>query len=208
MSDVIYRVKIVSDSMSNSDWVSIMSLIISLVSLAIVVHTHVQSMREKRLNLTISLKNRQYEIHKEMAFLYFTFSNNSSRSINIDDLYLTDGRPTDHFTETEGWLHEGGSCVFEPVTFDSKTLDGVNNTTMAIPVTIPPHSSVAGYVAFYAGKSDSQIISKKLSLYLQIFIAGQKLGFELSTAANMSNYSYKLTEDKGETIFRQPEYRT
>ena len=47
MSDVIYRVKIVSDSMSNSDWVSIMSLIISLVSLAIVVHTHVQSMREK-----------------------------------------------------------------------------------------------------------------------------------------------------------------
>ena len=206
MSDVIYRVKIVSDSMSNSDWVSIMSLIISLVSLAIVVHTHVQSMREKRLNLTISLKNRQYEIHKEMAFLYFTFSNNSSRSINIDELYLTDGRPTDHFSDTEDWLYEGGSCVFEPVTFDSKTLDGVNNTTMAIPVTIPPHSSVAGYIAFYARKSDSQIISKRLSLYLQIFIAGQKFGFELSTAANMSNYSYKITEDKVETIYRQPEY--
>lgn len=76
----------------------------------------------------------------------------------------------------------------------------------AVPVTIPPHSSVAGYIAFYAGKSDSWIISERLSLYLQIFIAEQNFGFELTTAANMSNYSYKITKHKVETIYRQRDY--
>lgn len=206
MSDVIYQVKIISNSLSTSDVMSIVSLLISFVTVGIVVYNQFRSIKEKNLNLTISLQNRQYEIHKEMAYLYFTFSNNASRSINIDQLYLTDGKSTKHFTDTKDWLHEGGSCVFEPVAFNSKTLDGINNTTMAVPVTIPPHSSVAGYIAFYAGKSDSWIISERLSLYLQIFIAEQNFGFELTTAANMSNYSYKITKHKVETIYRQRDY--
>lgn len=206
MSDVIYQVKIISDSMGVSDWMSISSLIISSISVVILIYNQIYSKKEKNLNLTISLKNRQYEIHKEMAYLYFTFSNNASRSINIDELYLTDGKPTAHFTDTKEWLHEGGTCVFESISFNSKILDNVTNTTMSVPITIPPHSSVAGYIAFHAGNNDSWIISNRLSLYLQIFIAEQKFGFELSTAANMSNYSYKITKDKIKTIYRQREY--
>lgn len=207
MSDVIYQVKIISDSMSVSDWMAIASLVISSLSVSLVIYNHIHSEKEKELNLTFSLKNRQYEIHKEMAYLYCTFSNNSSRSINIDELYLTDGSPTEHFTDTEHWLHEGGTCVFESVTFNSTFINDTTNTTMSIPITIPPHSSVAGYIAFYAGAHDSYLISQRLSLYLQIFIDNRHFEFELSTAANMSDYSYKISKNKIERIYRQQKHR-
>lgn len=206
MNDVIYQVKIVSDSMNLSDWFSILSFIISIVSALFVLYKEIRTSSEEKLNLTLSVQDEQYNVSKERAFLYFTFSNNSSRSINIEEIYLTDRNATTHFTDVQHVI-EGGSCIYNSVPVESDINPNIHENTLSLPLTIPPYKSLGGYIAFNLGKYDSEILVNRNSTYVSLFLPDKSFEFEMVTAINMNNYSYRITPKGVEMLYRQRQYR-
>lgn len=206
MNDTIYQVKIISDSMSISDWFSLLSVIISVCSAIFVIYKEFRLNSEKKLNLTISIQDEQYNTLKERAYLYFTFSNNSSQSINIEEIYLSDRDATTHFTDVN-FAVEGGSCIYNSIPVESELNQNIQENTLALPLTIPPYKSLGGYIAFNLGNYDSKILIDRNSTYISLFLPGKSFEFEAITASNMSNYSYHITPKGVETKYRDRKYK-
>lgn len=206
VNDTIYQVKIISDSMSISDWFSILSVVISVTSAIFVIYKELRLSNEEKLNLTISVQDEQCNTSKERAYLYFTFSNNSSRSTNIEEIYLTDRDATTHFTDVNHII-EGGSCIYKSVPVESELDPTIKEETLALPFTIPPYKSLGGYIAFNLGNYDSKILVDRNNTYISLFLPGKSFEFEAITAANMSNYSYHITPKGVETKYRYRKYK-
>lgn len=206
VKDTIYQVKIISDSMGISDWFSILSVIISIASAMFVIFKEFRLRKEEQLNLTISIQDEQCNTSKERAYLYFTFSNNSSRSTNIEEIYLTDRDATTHFTDIKHII-EGGSCIYNSVPVESELNQNIHERTLSLPLTIPPYKSLGGYIAFNLGNYDAKILVDRNSTYISLFLLGKSFEFEASTAANMSNYSYHITPKGVETKYRYRKYK-
>ncbi|KXU10311.1 hypothetical protein [Streptococcus gallolyticus] len=206
MNDTIYQVKIISDSISITDWFSILSVIISIGSAAFVIYKEFRLSSEEKLNLTVSIQDEQCNTLKERAYLYFTFSNNSSRSTNIDEIYLSDRDATTHFTNVNHTI-EGGSCIYNSVPVESELNPNIHENTLALPLTIPPYKSLGGYIAFNLGHYDSKILVDRNSTYISLFLPDKSFEFEAITAANMSNYSYHITPKGIETKYRDRKYK-
>ena len=192
--------------MSISDYVAIGSLIISVFSAVFVIFNNFKDNQEKKLNLTVSIKEMQPLVRKERLFIYLTFSNNSSKPLSINEIYITDGRPTEQITPTKDW-EEGGLSIHKSVRVQSDNTPELDEMSIPLPITIPPYTSIGGYFGFFAGRQDSYIISNRLKLYLQIYLLDRTLETEVITTTNIRDFSYHFTEEGAKTIQKQYQYK-
>ena len=173
ISNVPTKIEITNFPSANlTDWLSILSIVVSLVSLCIVLFDYLKKYKLEKLNLKITASDTISNPEEEVLFIFTVMSNESSLPISISDM---------HLSLLEGPIHDtalkfkGGSASFENYDIRGRNL-GLNDPVvrrskldnLPIPLTLGPYESIGGYIAFNCGINSSLVIPHKKDLTLEI----------------------------------------
>lgn len=199
MDNSVYKVQLLNEGMSQSDWLAIISLIISLISLGLVIFDRLKKNKLEKMNLAVSIKNHVWNNEDERLFLYCIFINESSLPITINSLQIS--LEKENIPNSDGGVGGFSVSISEPVSgfrfiFGDSTDSIVEyaGETLSLPITIEPFSSKGGYIGIYAGRSSSQVIPHK-----------GEVKFKIETSKNPLIFEHRLLLHEAEHYYYQGE---
>lgn len=173
MVSLIYQVKILNDTMSLTDLLAIISLVISLISVAVVLIDKYLAHKSKEMSLSCSVNSFVWDEELERFFVFMSFSNKSSVPLVISsvDIRLPETEiPNDKYQNSGGLslpiphritgFQLGEQSSFSGITFEAKSLP--------FPITLAPYTSTGGFVAFACGGNSARVIAHKGEVIFKI----------------------------------------
>lgn len=167
------------------------------ISLILLVLDRKQQKNLEKTRLSITPKAKLSNCVDEIFFLNLSFTNESSLPISILDIKLSIPRET--ITDSSKG-HGGLPLVYSVPVSESKTrypnsdIIVYNFSSLTLPVTLKPFSSLSGYIAFHAGQQDAYILCHK---DLLVKIRTSRKTFEINMdLANDTFYDYTYWDDE------------
>lgn len=144
-----------------TNWISLISLLISLVSISVVIHDKYKASKLEKMNLIVDVLNYYFSSKDEKIYIEFSFINESSLPITISDSSLSSWKeklPNTQFDEIGGSMIRSKELVegdYYTAHTEKRRFNyaGAQKFTSVLPITIEPFKSTIICIGYYAGKS-------------------------------------------------------
>lgn len=195
MVSAIYQVRILNNNMSLTDWLAIISLAISFISVLVVLIDKYLAHKSKKMNLSCSLKSILWNNENERIFVFMIFSNNSSEPLLIPSVKVSLYKST---IPSDSAGNIGGLSLLASVPVEghqyngsgsNKSIDFKTNS-LPFPITLGPYSSIGGFVAIPCGKYSSQQIPHMGDITFKIQTTRYPLIFEHNFSLHEADQYY------------------
>lgn len=186
--------------LSLNDWIAIISLVMSSFSLALVLFDKLRKSKLEKINFIITPRDKMANWKQQIFYIYFVFTNESSRPLSITDLNII---PDNGTIPDVAHDKPGGAVVVKSIdiiettipeigyTFDNPLVVDHKMKSENIPIIIKPFESKGSYIAFYAGGSSSHTLAHS-NFEIELLIQNKKFVFEFPfMASNYYDFSFK-----------------
>lgn len=146
--------------MSLSDWIALLSLSISLISIGLTLYEKYKASKLETMNLSIRISNFYFSMENERLYIEFAFINESSLPITISNSEISS--VSEQIPDTKLGF-SGGTLLNEKVEIDGSTyslleeipkpLIGGSQKTRQLPITLKPFESKIIFLGYHAGCS-------------------------------------------------------